>query len=387
MQMDLHHGLLAWADLAHATSAPAIVITRDARTDPPRWPDCNKCMIDAMDPFIPRPSLRDGHRMTLFGWGNPRYFPKLPAATVRYFDVEPDARVLAHCHWQARPWQHTTLILLHGLNASSDAHYMKGIASKAFARGMNVIRLNQRNCGDTEHLSAGLFHSGLTADVRHVVEELTTVDSLPSIAVAGYSLGGNLALKLAGEYGAHPPPRLRAIAAVSPIIEIAECVLALELRENALYQWNFVRDLKARMRRKDHFWPGRFDLTKLKAIRTVREFDDVYTAPHFGFKNAADYYDRASSMRVIERIHLPALVITAEDDPFVPVRPCRDPRLTANPYIHLAICEHGGHCAFVGPASGEDDGYWAEQQIVDFVERHTKEAGLEQTDVRTEVTV
>jgi len=131
--------------------------------------------------------------MTLFGWGNPRYFPRLPQPTVRYFDVDHDARVLAHCHWQPRPWEHPTIVALHGLNGSSDAHYMKGIAAKAFARGMNAVRLNQRNCGNTEHLSAGLFHSGLTADVKHVVEELIAVDRLPSLGVAGYSLGGNLA--------------------------------------------------------------------------------------------------------------------------------------------------------------------------------------------------
>ena len=82
---------------------------------------------------------------------------------------------------------------------------MRGLAAKAFGRGLNVIRLNQRNCGDTERLSAGLFHSGLTADAAHVVHELITVDGLPAIVVAGYSLGGNLALKLAAEYGAHPP--------------------------------------------------------------------------------------------------------------------------------------------------------------------------------------
>ena len=325
-----------------------------------------------MDSFVPRPSLTDGHKMTLYGWGNPRYFPRLPAPTVRYFDVAADARVLAHCHWQARPWEHPTLLLLHGLNASSDAHYMKGIAAKAFARGMNAVRLNQRNCGDTERLSAGLFHSGLTADARHVVEELMAIDGLPAIAVAGYSLGGNLALKLAAEYGDSAPAALIGVAAVSPIIEIAECVRALERRENVLYQWNFVKDLKARMRRKERFWPGRFDLTRLRAIRTVREFDDAYTAPHFGFKDAADYYHRASSMRIIDRIRVPALVITAEDDPFVPPEAFHDRKIAGNPHIQLAISPHGGHCAFVGPASGDDDGYWAERQIVDFVERNSR---------------
>lgn len=325
--------------------------------------------------FVPRPSLRNGHWMTLYSWGNPRDFPALPRPTRRYFDVAPGARVVAECHWQARAWEHPTLLALHGLNGSSDAHYMRGLAAKAFARGMNVLRLNQRNCGNTEHLSTGLFHSGLTADAAHIVHELTHVDGLCAVAVAGYSLGGNLALKLAGEYGAHAPRSLVGVAAVSPIIEIEECTRALERPENVLYQWNFVKDLKRRMRRKDRFYPGRYDLTRLNAIRTVREFDAVYTAPHFGFRSAEDYYYRASAMRVVDRIRVPALVITAEDDPFVPAQPFHDPRVTGNPHIDLRVCAHGGHCGFVGTRSAADDGYWAEDRIVEFVEQRAGGAG------------
>jgi predicted alpha/beta-fold hydrolase len=154
---------------------------------------------------------------------------------------------------------------------------------------------------------------------------------------------------------------------VSPIIEIGECVKALEQPGNWLYQWNFVKDLKRRMRRKDRFWPGRFDLSKLSQIRTVRDFDEAYTAPYFGFAGAEDYYHRASAMRIVERIRVQALVITADDDPFVPSQPFHDAKLTGNPSIRLAICEHGGHCGFVGPASAENDGYWAENEIVEFV--------------------
>jgi predicted alpha/beta-fold hydrolase len=322
------------------------------------------------DSFVPLPTLRGGHRMTLYSWGNPRYFPRLPPPTMRYFDVDRDARVLAHCHWQSEPWARPALLVLHGLNASSDAHYMRGIASKAFAQGMSVVRLNQRNCGDTEHLSAGLFHSGLTSDARRVIDELTSVDGLTVIGVAGYSLGGNLALKLAGEYGDQPPAVVRAIVAVSPILEIGECVAALERPENVLYQWNFVRDLKSRMRRKERVRPGFFDLAPLRRIRTVREFDAAYTAPHFGFKDADDYYYRASAMRVIDRVRVPTLIISAEDDPFVPSEAFRNHKLTTNPCITLLLCKHGGHCGFVGPRSGEDDGYWAENQIVKFVSRH-----------------
>jgi uncharacterized protein len=321
-----------------------------------------------MDSFVPRPALANGHRMTLYSWGNPRHFPQLPPPTRRYFDVAPDARVLAECHWQEQPRERPTLVALHGLNGSSEAHYMRGLAAKAFARGMNVVRLNQRNCGDTEHLAAGLFHSGLTADAAHVIHELTELDRLQAIGVAGYSLGGNLALKLAGEYGAHAPATLVAVAAVSPIIEISECTRALERPENILYQWNFVRDLKRRIRRKARLHPGRFDVAALARVKTVREFDEVYTAPHFGFRNAEDYYYRASAMRVIDRVRVPALIIAAEDDPFVPSQPFRSPQVTGNPHIDLRMSPCGGHCGFVGEKSGpEDDGYWAENQTVEFM--------------------
>jgi len=310
--------------------------------------------------------------MTLYSWGNPRYFPQLPTPVRRYFDVARGTRVLADCHWQSSPWEHATLIALHGLNGSSDAHYMRGLAAKAFARGMNVVRLNQRNCGDTEHLSTGLFHSGLTADAAHVIDELIRVDGITAIGVAGYSLGGNLALKLAGEYGTHAPAALRAVAAVSPIIEISLCTKALERPENWLYEWNFVRDLKRRMRRKEQCHPGNFDLTKLAAVRTVREFDETYTAPYFGFRSAEDYYHRASAMRLVHRIAVPALIIASDDDPFVPSAPFHDPKVTRNPHIDLRLSAHGGHCGFVGDPTGVDDGYWAEDQIVTFVARRSE---------------
>lgn len=313
--------------------------------------------------------------MTLYAWARARRFPQLPAPVSRYFDVADDACVLAHCHWQASPERHPTLIALHGLEGSSDAHYMRGIAAKAWRRGFNVVRLNQRNCGGTEHLSAGLYHSGLTADPLFVLRELIERDGLRRIAFAGYSLGGNLALKLAGELGETAPPELVAVAAVSPVMELETCVRAIERRENRIYEWNFCRNLQARMRRKARAWPGRYDLTGLWKIWSIRAFDERYTAPHHGFKNASDYYYRASAMRVIHRVAIPALILTAEDDPFVPPEPFRDPRVTGNPHITTIITRQGGHCGFVGAAcDGDgDDGYWAERTVVDFVEARMRE--------------
>jgi hypothetical protein len=279
--------------------------------------------------------------------------------------VAADARVLAHCHWHERPADYPTLVLLHGLEGSSLAHYMCGMADKAWAAGWNVVRLNQRNCGGTEHLSRGLYHSGLTHDPLFVIRELIERDGIRSMAVAGYSLGGNLALKLSGELGDAAPPELVAVCAVSPTLDLGCCVDALERRANLVYQWNFVRNLKARMRRKAAAWPGVFTLDALDRVWTVRRFDEEYTAPHHGFRDAADYYHRASALRVVERIRVPALVITAEDDPFVPTAPFRDPAVAGNPSITLAMTPHGGHCAFV-ERPGADDGYWAEREVVRF---------------------
>jgi predicted alpha/beta-fold hydrolase len=320
-----------------------------------------------MNEFIPLRGWAGGHRMTVYAWGKPRRFPALPPPQIRYFDTAPDTRVVAHCHWQPQPSQHATIIALHGLESSSDAHYVRGLADKAFAAGFNAVRLNQRNCGGTEHLSQGLYHSGLTADPLAVVRELIDVDRLPSIAIAGYSLGGNLALKLAGDLGRDGPRELRAICAVSPTLELAVCVAALEARQNSIYQWHFVRNLKRRMRRKAAAFPGAWSLDALRRIKSIRDFDAAYTAPYHGFRDAADYYHRASAMRVIERICIPTLIITAADDPFVPAEPFTDPAVTGNANITVQVTEHGGHCGFVEQRNGEYDGYWAERQIVDFM--------------------
>lgn len=319
-----------------------------------------------MTDFTPRKGLRNGHLMTIYAWAMPRRFPRLKAPEARYFDTEEGTRVLAHCYWQPDRSTRPLLLCLHGLEGSSDAHYMRGLADKAFGRGFNVMLLNQRNCGGTEALCDGLYHSGLTHDAAHILDEVARTDGITRAVVAGYSLGGNLALKLAGDFGRTPPPQLSGVCAVSPIIEIEPCVRALERRANLAYQLNFVRGLRARMRRKNRTHPGRFAMEKLKDVWTVRKFDDTYTAPFFGFASAEDYYHRASAMRVVDRITVPALIIAAEDDPFVPVEPFRDSRVTSNPNITLRVTQHGGHCGFVGEVTPASDGYWAEDQIVTF---------------------
>ena len=304
--------------------------------------------------------------MTLYAWARRRALASLSVPESRYFDVAADARVLARCHWQPDRKAAPTLLTLHGLEGSSDAHYMRGLADKAFARGFNVLRLNMRNCGGTEHLSRGLYHSGLTGDPRAVLEELRDRDGLRAFVMAGYSMGGNVTMKLTGELGASALPELKAVAAVSPVIELEQCVRSIERRENRIYEWNFCRNLQARMRRKARAFPGAFDLTGLWKVWSIRGFDDRYTAPSHGFNGASDYYHRASAMRVIDRVARPALILSAADDPFVPPAIFDAPAVKNNPHITTMITSCGGHCAFVESPNGYD-GYFAERTVVEFL--------------------
>jgi predicted alpha/beta-fold hydrolase len=326
----------------------------------------SRAVTAPLPPFSPIPRWAGGHKMTLYAWARRRHFPALPAPEARWFDVAEDARVLAHCHWQPERRSRPTVLLLHGLEGSSQAHYIAGMADKAWARGFNIVRLNQRNCGGTEHLSRGLYHSGLTADPRFVLTELRDKDGLTNFGVAGYSLGGNLAIKLAGELGSSELPEVRAFCAVSPVLELEACVRAIERRENRAYEWNFCRNLQSRMRRKAQAFPGLFDLRGLWKVWSIRAFDERYTAPHHGFDGASDYYYRASGMRVAEHVARPALVLSAADDPFVPATIFDAEPLRDNPHVTTVVTSHGGHCAFVEPPNGYD-GYYAERTVIDFL--------------------
>jgi hypothetical protein len=243
---------------------------------------------------------------------------------------------------------------------------MLGIAGKAWRAGLNVIRLNQRNCGGTEHLTPTLYHAGLSGDLAAVLEELRAADGLEHIWMAGYSMGGNLVLKMAGEMGA-ACPALRGVAAVCPNIDPAACVEALERPVNWFYQRYFLTRTKTRLARKAALFNGKFDLSALRTIRTLRAFDETYTAPDGGFRNAGDYYERAGARHVLGDITTPTLIITAQNDPFIPYRTFEIPAIRKNRWIRLVAPKHGGHCGFFQRPQREEDPYWAEHRIVEFI--------------------
>jgi predicted alpha/beta-fold hydrolase len=328
-------------------------------------------------PFVPHPTFKQGDAQTIGAhlWPGRFRARENTRDEARLFQVEPGSRVLARCRWQANRIEHATLVMWHGMEGSTASAYMLTTADKAFRAGFNVVRVNFRNCGGTEQLSPTLYHGGLSNDLRVVIDELIARDGLSRIFIAGFSLGGNMALKLAGEYGDSPPAEVKAVCTVSPSINMrASCDLLMR-RRNWIYQQDFLRRLRHRIRVKEKLFPDLYDSTGLRRIRSIEQFDDHYIAPMFGFENAGDYYAKASSLPFISRIRLPTLMIHSQDDPFIPFAPLRDPSIGANPYVLLIAPKHGGHVAFMSANSRDEDRFWAENRVVEFCHVLDKSGG------------
>ncbi len=318
-------------------------------------------------PFKPRCGLTNGHLQTIVA----NYYPR-PAFRLQSIaetvEVDPasGSRVLCHCHWQpeAVRARRLTVLLVHGLEGSSDSRYVQGIAARAWAAGCNAIRMNMRNCGGTEALTPTLYHSGLSGDVGVVLSHYAGRFGLGRIALVGYSMGGNLVLKLAGEWGARPP--LSAVAAVCPAIDLAPGADALHEPANRLYEWKFLRGLMARFHRKAMLFPAIYDTHGIGPVRSIREFDEKILSRYWGFKGADDYYHRAAAARVVEHIAVPTLILHAQDDPFIRLLPETRAKLLANPHVSFVETPHGGHCAYLSRDPGNEM-HWAEATVMRYL--------------------
>ncbi len=286
------------------------------------------------------------------------------------FSLGKEGKILAEASWQpgCKP-DYPALILLHGLEGSARSHYLIGISKKAFAAGFHTVRINTRNCGGTEDLTPTLYCAGLSQDVLAVVRQLKTL-GLSEIYACGVSLGANICLKFLGEQGSDASRYLRGAAFLSAPINLALGASRMEEPGNWIYQHYFVEKLIERMRRKTRLFPGIADMNRVERIRTIREFDDVVTAPHFGFGTAENYYRLASSAPLLKHIRVPTMIIQAKDDPLIPFEPFLTSGIEENPFLELLATEHGGHMGFMGvrPACATDqDAYWAECRAVQFL--------------------
>ena len=343
--------------------------------------------------FHPRRYLSNGHLQTIFGnfLSRPDHLPEPVSQLVEVAPARGSqiaSQVLCECHWQpvavraSRP----TAIILHGLEGSSRSQYVVGNANKLWKAGCNIVRMNMRNCGGPKdqmaRLTPTLYHSGLSSDVDHVMRFFIKQEALQSVALIGYSMGGNLILKLAGELGPEAPPQLRSVIGVSPVMDLGPSADALHEIQNRIYERRFLKALLRRFRRKAALFPRAFDPQRAAGINSLRAFDDRITALYSGFKSADDYYHRAACARVLDRIAIPTLLLHACDDPFIRITPETRAMIAANPHITLLETRHGGHCAFLSTPDPENgiDGYWAEQTTVRFVLSHAQTAAEHLTE-------
>ncbi len=323
--------------------------------------------------FVPHPLVRGSHLQTIFG-----ALAGTAATTdmaVRHIvDLDDGDRVVLHddCPGNWRSPQRVAL-MLHGVTGSHASPYLVRATAKLVARGVRVFRLDMRGCGAGAGLADGPGHAGRSEDVAVVLETIAGICPASPVTVVGYSMGANIALKLLGEFGDTPPGGLDRAIAVAPPIDLAACCERIERGFNRIYERNFVRRLVAQARRM------RATSAAIAAIpldplpRKISDFDDRYTAPLSGFRDVRDYYQQCSAAPLMRAVRLPTLVITAANDPLVPVHLFEQYERSAAVELHVTSC--GGHLGFFGAPGIDPDRWWLDWRILgDFAPAAVEQA-------------
>lgn len=330
-----------------------------------------------MRPFHPRPFrplFRNPHIATIAGnfWKRPELGSRWPVNDVHY-EPEPGVRVLVRAQRPDADPQ-AEVILVHGLEGSSESGYAISMAAAALEKGFVVHRYNMRGCGDSAWHPHANYHSGQTGDLLFIARERKRASGLPLFAV-GYSLGGNMVLKLAGELGEEGRGMFDGVCAVSAPIDLAASADRIAHPSNFIYSRRFVKRLKDRVRRRHPLAPDLFPLEPLEAVKTIRHFDNEYTAKLFGFGTADCYYETQSSRQFLERIRIPTLLVHAQDDPLVPFASYQHPAVTANPLVRFIAPQHGGHLGFLARGKRR---FWLDQLIEEWM-IETRKLGARET--------
>jgi uncharacterized protein len=321
--------------------------------------------------FNPAPWLRNPHLQTVVAARKPRSLDYgWKTSETLTIDLVEGGTILGEGSWQeGRRAERPALILFHGLEGSARSHHLLGISRKAFAAGFHAIRINMRNCGGTEHLTPTLYCAALSQDVAAVATHLRDRCDVTDVYAAGISLGANMLLKFLGEQGSEASRFIRGAAAVSTPIDLGAGARTIGMWRNRLYERYFVRSLIDRMERKAAIYPQIADLNRVRRLRSIYDFDEVVTAPHFGFGTAENYYRAASAGPLLKRIQVPVLLIQAMDDPLIPFDSFRHAGIEENPFLRLLATTRGGHAGFLAgrPADCDLDCYWAECRVVQFL--------------------
>lgn len=318
----------------------------------------------AADGFRPPFWSVGGHRQTLFGyWSRYRLGWTHPTEQL-IIEAEAGVRLLVRATWQEEREKKPTLVVVHGLGGSSEGSYGLSIGALAFARGWNVARMNMRGAGDGEALCARTYNAGLDGDVVAVLRALAQIT--PRLALAGFSLGANIAALAMGRSAERLPPGLFAAAAVSAPLDLSACADALDSPRNRLYCGNYLIQLRDGYRRRQRARPDLYEAGRERGTRTIREYDDRITARYGGYEGAADYYARSSAGPWLTSIERPLLLLNADDDPMIPSESVRRWPLPEHGKVVREVTATGGHVGFFAPARAPGR-FWAADRVMAFL--------------------
>jgi predicted alpha/beta-fold hydrolase len=314
----------------------------------------------AVPPFVPHRWLRGGHAQTIVG----RYLGTggRPLQSVAHRIQLEDGDRLCVLESTPRSWTcgDPAALLVHGLAGSAGSPYVVRFAHRLWQMGVRVVRLNFRGAGEGFGLARGTTHAGRSEDLRAAMDWLADRSAGSAVALVGFSLGGNLALKMAAEAAHRPVSGFDCVLAASPPLDLRACALAISRPENWIYNWNFVRWLRAQATRLHQAFPD-LGPPGLEGVRTVYQYDDRYTAPRNGFASADDYYVRSSAGPLLPRIVLPGLIVHAADDPLIPAEPVA--RARRPPSLRLELTSQGGHLGYISQAPWWGGRRWLETRL------------------------
>ncbi|MFT4901731.1 MAG: putative alpha/beta-fold hydrolase [Lentimonas sp.] len=315
--------------------------------------------------YCPPPGFAHGHLQTIF----PSLFRKTPLITQQRERIETPDGDFIDLDWGPNPGTSKLAILSHGLEGNSRRSYMQGMARALTAAGWQVLAWNFRGCSGEPNRSLQSYHSGSTGDLNTVIQHANALQRHAEIALVGFSLGGNITLKFLGDYAPELNPKICAAVAFSVTCDLSSSAQQLASWQNRIYMQRFLKTLRQKVREKALRFPQQLSLEGLRHIKSFREFDDAYTGPIHGYRDAADYWAQCSSLNSLEQIQVPALLINAADDPFLS-RSCFPVELArSHGYFHFEAPRSGGHMGFVTFNRARQ--YWSEQRAVEFLTAHS----------------
>ena len=315
-------------------------------------------------PFRPHPALWNGHLQTIVGSQQRRSFEwgwkACVSKTIPLSDGAVIRAEVVFCD-EASP----TLVAVHGMGGSSDSMYMLGLSHKAYLKGWNSVRLSLYNLNSNLERPK-VFHAGCSRDLAEITGGLFTRFGFDKCLFVGMSMGGNILLKLLGEWGDDYPPHILAAATISPLVDLTASWQILDSSSNRLYRWYYVSRLRRLALERADALSSYLDVERLRQVRTIREFDEAFTVPLSGYQDVFEYYSESSAVSRLGQIRVPTLLVHSRDDPLLPWRPLASPAVEKNPRLMLALSERGGHGAFIEGARRDIDRSWAENRVMDF---------------------